>query len=163
MARAILPLTISDVSVFAKALRSDLIKRGEIPGHAAFLTAISKAAGFENHQHLRAQAPGPIDPHLTKAKRAFDKNGIMHMWPKQTTIQGMCLWVFWARIPARTDLTEKDINAVLIDGSSFGDHPLLRRSMIDHKLLTRTTDGRVYRRIEQTPSEAAKQLITELS
>ena len=153
------PLTISDVSAFAKALRADLLARDAIPGHASFLSAVAKAAGYDNHQHLKAAAPTKPDPQLAKALRVFDSAGQMTRWPKQTTTQGLCLWAFWARLPANSDLTEKDVNAVLMEGHSFGDHALLRRSMLDHKLLTRTTDGSVYRRIERSPSDTAKQLL----
>ena len=161
MARDIQSLTITDLSQFAKSLRADLLGRDQIPGHAAFLSAIAKAAGHGNHQQLKASAP-IIDPQLKKARRVFDDNKIMTRWPKQTTTQGLCLWVFWARLPANTDLSEKDVNAVINDGHSFGDPPLLRRSMIDHKLLTRTIDGRIYRRIERAPHDTAKLLLSEL-
>lgn len=156
----VMPLTISDITSFAKALRADLLGRDEIPGHAAFLSAIAKAAGYDNHQHLRSATPAKPDPKLTKAKRVFDTAGVMTRWPKQTTTQGLCLWVFWARLPANTDLTENEVNAVLIAGNGLGDHVLLRRSMIDHKLLTRTIDGASYRHVERPPTPSAQALIT---
>lgn len=162
MTRDVISLTIPDVSEFAKALRADLLARDTIPGHASLLSAISKAAGFTNHQHLKASKPAPADPQLTKALRAFDTAGIMQHWPKQTTTQGLCLHVFWAQLPANTDLTEKEVNAILMAGHGFGDHPLLRRSLIDHRLVTRTVDGRVYRRIEKAPPPSAAALISQI-
>ncbi len=162
MTRDVTSLTNPDLSTFAKALRADLLGRDTMPGHAAFLSAIAKAAGYANHQHLKAAKPAPTDPQLQKALRAFSE-GIMIRWPKQTTTQGLCLWVFWARLPANSDLSEKDVNEVLKAGNSFGDHPLLRRSMIDHKLMTRTKDGRIYRRIERAPTATAKALIAALA
>lgn len=162
MTRDLIPLSIKDVSLFTKALRADLLARDTIPGHATLLSMVSKAAGFDNHQHLKATAPAKPDPKLTKALRAFDQNGIMAHWPKQTTVQGLCLAVFWAQLPANTDLSEKDINTVLIGGHSFGDHPLLRRSLIDHRLVTRTIDGRIYRRVERAPTDGATTLIADI-
>ena len=162
MTRDVISLTIPDLSGFAKALRADLLSRDGLPSHASLLTAISKAAGYDNHQHLKASKPNATDPQLTKALRAFDAQGIMQHWPKQTTTQGLCLSVFWAQFPANTKLSEKEVNAVLITGHGFGDHPLLRRSMIDHKLMTRTTDGRIYRRIERAPPPAAISLISQI-
>jgi len=162
MTRDVTSLIISDLSTFTKALRADLLGRDGIPSHATMLSAISKAAGYDNHQHLKATKQQTPDPQLTKALRAFDAQGIMANWPKQTGVQGLCLFVFWAQFPANTDLTEKDVNAILKAGHSFGDHPLLRRSMIDHKLLTRTVDGLVYRRIERAPQPPAMTLISDI-
>lgn len=162
MTRDVTSLTISDLSTFTKALRADLLARDGIPSHATLLSAVSKAAGYDNHQHLKASKPQAKDPQLTKALRAFDAHGMMAHWPKQTGTQGLCLFVFWAQFPAHKDLSEKDVNAVLMAGHSFGDHPLLRRSLIDHKLMTRTVDGKVYRRIERAPLPAAVTLISDI-
>lgn len=148
MTRDVISLTIPDLSQFTKALRADLLSRDAIPSHASLLSAISKAAGYDNHQHLKASKPQTSDPQLTKALRAFDPPGIMVHWPKQTTTQGLCLFAFWVQFPANLNLSEKEINAVLKAGHGFGDHPLLRRSLIDHKLLTRTLDGKIYRRLK---------------
>lgn len=162
MTRDVTSLTISDLSTFTKALRADLLARDGIPSHATLLSAIAKAAGYNNHQQLKASKPQARDPQLTKALRAFDGQGIMAQWPKQTGTQGLCLYVFWAQFPAQADLSEKDVNAVLMAGHSFGDHPLLRRSLIDHKLMTRTLDGKVYRRIERAPPPSAIALISDI-
>lgn len=162
MTRDVIPLSIPDMSTFAKSLRADLLARDGIPSHATQLSVLAKSAGYANHQHLKASKPAKSDPQLAKALRCFDAAGIMAHWPKQTTTQGLCLHVFWAQFPANTDLSEKDVNAVLVAGHGFGDHALLRRSLIDHKLLTRTLDARIYRRIERAPSEAAIALISQV-
>ncbi len=49
---------------------------------------------------------------------------------------------------------------MLIAGNGLGDHVPLRRSMIDHKQLTRTIDGASYRRVERPPTPSAQALIT---
>ncbi|WP_322889241.1 MULTISPECIES: DUF2087 domain-containing protein [unclassified Yoonia] len=162
MPRDIHAITIADLSAFTKTLRAELLRAEAIPGHAAMLGIVAKAAGYANFQHLKA-APKPAtfkpSRQLDRALRAFD-SGIMTRWPQQTAVQGLCLWVFWARLPARQDLTEKDVNAVLKAGHSFGDHVLLRRSLIDHRLVTRTIDGKTYRRIEQAPPSEALALLS---
>lgn len=43
-----------------------------------------------------------------------------------------------------TTYNEKQVNEILIRYHSFGDHALLRRSLIERHLLTRTRDGRQY-------------------
>ncbi len=166
MSQDVIPLYIADVSAFTKTLRKSLVAQDALPGHAAMLALVAKASGFQNHQHLRAAvvAPAPeLDAlALKRAKRVFDAQGRMHRWPKWTKVQGLCLWVFWAQLPPHQDLSEPQVNAVLKPGLTFGDHVLLRRSLIDHKLASRTTDGRVYRRIEQKPTPEALALLQHL-
>lgn len=163
MSQQLTPLFIADVSAFSKSLRKSLDDQPATPGQAAMLALIAKAAGYRNHQHLKAETPAQLDElALKRAMRVFDANGKMARWPKQTKVQGLCLWPFWARLPAHRDLSEKEVNAVLQDGLAFNDHVLLRRSLIDHKLAERTIDGRVYRRIEQKPTPEALALFQRL-
>ncbi len=166
MPRDIHTITIPDISAFTKSLRNNLQQHDGVPGHTKLLNMVAKAAGYGNYQHLRAAKPPPVaarqNKQLETALRVFDANGIMTRWPKQTMVQALCLWAFWARLPARIDLAEKDVNAILKAGHSFGDHALLRRSLIDHRLVTRTVDGKTYRRIEQAPPPEAAMLITQV-
>ena len=173
MLREAVALTIPDLSAFARALRTTPRTEREPPGHLALLGHTARAAGFRNYQHMRATvAAQPVPPalrttpedpaldrRLQRAINVFDAAGRMRHWPGQTTLQGLCLWPLWARLPAERDLAERQVNDVLKDGHLFGDHVLLRRSLIDHRLVTRTPDGRVYRRIEQPPPPEALALI----
>ncbi len=175
MTREAVSLTIPDLSDFARALRARLADRApadRAPGHQEMLGHLAAAAGYRNWQHLRAlQAPAPAAPapdaaairRLERARHVFDAEGRMRHWPGQTALQALCLWPFWARLPAGAAMTEPQVNAVLKDGHSFGDHVLLRRSLIDHRLVERTADGRVYRRIERAPPPEALMLIRALS
>jgi hypothetical protein len=164
MPRDATPLYIADLSTFAKTLRSDLGAADGLPGHAALLSLLAKAAGYQNYQHLRAAVPAPVAPSATvgRALRVFDTSGRMKHWPSQTKVQGLCLWAFWARLTPRHDYTEPEVNEVLKAGNLFGDHVLMRRSLIDHKLVERATDGSLYRRIEQRPPADALALIGAL-
>ena len=167
MSKDVIPLYVADVSAFTKTLRKSLSDQDKLPGHAAMMALVAKAAGFQNHQHLKAAKPAddtPLDElALKRALRVFDDTGRMFRWPKWTKVQGLCLWPFWARMPAHKDLSEKDVNEILKTGLSFDDHVLLRRSLIDHKLCERTIDGRVYRRIEQRPTPEALALLKRLN
>jgi len=155
-------LYIADLSEFARNLRRDLTEAENPPSHLALMGLIAKAAGYRNYQHLKAEAPAPVPETsrgLERALRAFDQAGRMQHWPGATAVQGMCLWVFWDRLPPREDVSEAAVNAVLKSGSTFGDHVLLRRSLIDHRLVKREVDGSAYRRIEQAPPPEARTLI----
>lgn len=171
MPRDAIPLSIPDTAAFARALRDALATEPDLPGHAAFLGHIARAAGFQNWQHLRAsQTPAPVVPaedpvdpdRVARALRVFDDQGRMARWPNKTNLQGLCLWALWSRLPALRDMTEPEVNTILKDWSTFGDHVLLRRSLIDHKLATRTPDGRSYRRTERRPPPDARALLAGL-
>jgi len=139
------------------------------------LNMLARAAGFDNFQHWRAeavvppvvvQAPAPVD--LTQAAattaildtprllRYFDEQGRLSRWPGKFSHQLPCLWPIWARIPARQTFSEREVNEWIKAGESLGDHVLLRRELVNYKLLARTQDGREYRRVEQPlPAEVA--------
>ncbi|MBV8464530.1 MAG: DUF2087 domain-containing protein, partial [Burkholderiales bacterium] len=57
---------------------------------------------------------------------------------------------------------ERDVNEAIKLGESFGDHVLLRRELVTARMLMRTPDGSVYRRIEQAPPELAGYLVREI-
>ncbi len=163
MSRDVTPLYIDDLSSFTKSLRHSLSEQETTPTHAALMNIIAKAAGARNYQHLKSKSPTPqASADVTRALRYFDEAGLMTQWPANTKIQGLCLWPFWARLAPRQSMNEKEINAVLKAGCGFGDHVLMRRSLIDHGLVTRETDGSAYLRVEQTPSTDALAMIRSL-
>ena len=167
MTRSPIPLVIEDVSAFAQTLRKNW--PNDEPSHAQVLRLIAVSAGYRNHQHLKAETPTDeivakdAQRRIQDALRVFDETGQMTRWPKKTSVQALCMAWFWSRIPAKTDLSEVQVNEILQSAEAFGDHVLLRRSLIDHKLVTRTLDGRTYRRIEQRPSDEARHVIRILS
>lgn len=158
------PLYIADVSQFTKSLRAALAEEPSPPGHQRLMGLVARAAGFRNQQHRKAATPAPAEPgdRVARAMRVFDADGRMARWPQQTTIQALCLWVIWHHLPPREDMTEPELNAILKAWHSFGDHALLRRSLVDHKLIHRSTDGRVNRRIEQRPPDDARALLQQV-
>ncbi len=177
MPRDAIPLSIPDTAAFARALRDALAAEPVMPGHLAFLGHIARAAGWQNWQHMRASqaaapavpatgsatAEPPSDPdRVSRALRVFDDQGRMTRWPNKTNLQGLCLWALWSHLPALREMTEPEVNTILKDWSTFGDHVLLRRSLIDHKLATRTPDGRIYRRTECRPPADARALFAAL-
>lgn len=164
MSRDVIPFTVADISAFSKTLRASLEEADPFPTHAQFLGLVAKAAGYQNYQHLRAELTGEVtlnEKQLKEAQRVFDERGRMHHWPKKYSIRVLSLWVFWSRMP-RKDLTEPEVNEILKDGSTFGDHVLLRRELIDHGLMVRALDGSSYRKVEKAPPPEAQALIRKL-
>lgn len=167
MPRTPIPLVIDDVSQFAEALRNSWPEAR--PSHLSAMNHVARAAGYRSWNVLRAAAPptSGVDEEEARrvnlALRVFDANGRMTRWPKGYRVQSLCLSAFWSRIPSHRDLTERQINTILREGETFGDHVLLRRSLIDHGLMRRARDGSVYRRVERKPSAAERLTIKTLS
>lgn len=172
MSRSTYPLAIPDLSAFAKALREQLLKLDRAPGHVEMLNLCAKAAGYKNYQHFRAQAeptesrpaePLPDLDKVEKVARYFDREGRMASWPSRQNHQELCYWVMWSRIPAGEVFTEREISELLNEWHLFGDHALLRRGMYEARLVSRTLDGREYRRIEQKPPAELSPLLARIN
>lgn len=172
MSRTPLPLHAEDISAFARTLGSQLAAREGAPSHLELLNMLARSGGFRNFQHLRAQneglrrlaepapAPEPVElGRLRRLARLFDAGGRLLRWPSRRGLEAACLWAVWARIPARQDLSEPELREVLAGAHTFGDHALLRRGLCDCGLMTRTPDGRVYRRVEARPSAEGAALL----
>lgn len=169
--RTPLPFAVDDLSALARFLSRELKTLAEPPGHVQMLNLLARSAGHRNFQALKARstdtppAPpaAPVDTALVdRTARYFDDQGRLVSWPSRRAQQRLCLWLLWSRIPAETDLTEPQVNERLKAAHLFGDHALLRRDMVDMGLLTRTRDGRAYRRVERPPEPEALALIRRL-
>jgi len=177
MSRTPLPLFAGDVSDFARSLRGQLTSCDHTPGHVELLNMLARSAGYRNFQHFRAQCEAhnrlntaPTAPVATvdtslvlRAARYFDVSGNLTRWPGKFSHRGPCLWVIWSKIPPRQDMSESEINAHINDAHLFEDHALLRREMFDRRMVSRTPDGRVYRRIERQPTSEGQALIRRLN
>lgn len=176
MPRTIFPFTAQDVSALARSLDRELEAVDRKLGHVRMLNVLARSAGYKNFQHFRAQfvtrerlddPPVPPDPvdylRVERVARHFDELGRLIRWPAKANHRLLCLWSLWARLPSGQTLSEPDINASLNANHLFADHALLRRGLCDHGLLSRTTDGRAYRRIECRPLPEAIALIRHLA
>lgn len=177
MSRTLLPFHSDDISSLARSLKGQLANCGSQPSHLEVLNMLVRANGYRNFQHYRAQLaardqlesrPSPPEPELVdfvrvkRLLRMFDPEGKLERWPSKRSQQELCLWVIWSKLPARQVLTEKEINLLLNDNHLFGDHALLRRWLCDYGMMSRTRDGREYRRVEKRPPAEALELIRQL-
>jgi hypothetical protein len=176
MTRTPLPLAIEDLSAFARALHREL-QSPELPdtkplGHVSLLNRLSRAAGFRNLQHLRASAKAgaslaqtTAQPDMTRvaqALRHFDGQGRLATWPSRTNIQHLALWALWSRLPRGVSMTERQISARLTQWHLFGDPAILRRTLFELRLISRSPSCTDYTRIEQPPPPEAVALIRHL-
>lgn len=167
MSRPAFALAITDLSAFARSLRGQLAPLGPVPSHLEMLNIVSRAAGYRNFQHFRAEAetavpaaadtpPPPPAPEVdldkvAKLARYFGADGGLKSWPARTNHQSLAMWVMWSRLPPRQQFSEIQISEMLDLWHGFGDRALLRRSLVDGKLVERTRDGRAYWRVEREP------------
>ena len=176
MTRSVFPYYASDISALARSLNSQLLGCDHVPGHVELLNMLARAAGSRNFQHFRAQvvaekrlkspreAVVPVDQvELKRLLRYFDANGRLTRWPTKFSHQELCLWVLWSKLSPRKVLTEREMNEFLNEHHCFKDPALLRREMKERKMVTRTIDGREYRRMERKPPELALALIRLLN
>ncbi|MCF8484369.1 MAG: DUF2087 domain-containing protein [Rhodobacteraceae bacterium] len=170
MTKDALSLPVPDLSAFAKTLRRELTAAHEIPGHLALMNMAARAAGFRNVQHLRSSAtaqvrldspaaPAPDHAKIEATLRHFDGQGRLATWPARTALQHLAVRALWARLPPRITLTERQFSAVLTQWHGFGDPPILRRTMVELGLVTRSADCRDYQRVEAQPTPEARLLI----
>ncbi len=170
MTRTVLPFTAPDISALARYLARELAEAPEIPGHLQLMNMLARGAGFRNFQHFRASAaangrlsaspaPAPDMTRVAQARRHFDSDGKMTNWPAKTSLQHLCLWALWSRLPRETAMSEREISAELNRWHAFNDPAILRRTLWELKLVSRTPDGRDYRRIEQAPPPEAREVI----
>jgi len=172
MTRPVFPFYANDISALARSLHTQISDLGHLPGHLEMLNILARAVGSRNFQHFRAQVvaekrlmspaeqPKPVDySQLQTLKRYFDVNGRLLRWPAKFSHQEPCLWVLWSKLPTRKILSEREVNDLLLENHRFEDPALLRRELKERKMVTRTVDGREYRRLERRPTPEALALI----
>ncbi|OIQ29542.1 MAG: hypothetical protein BM562_11105 [Alphaproteobacteria bacterium MedPE-SWcel] len=163
MSKDVIRLTIPDVSDFTKQLRNSI---PEAPGHVEMLNLVARAAGFRNFQHLRRQNPPAPDidhKRIARALRYFDDGGRWQSWPVKRGVRELCLWVIWARLPARQIWGEREISAIIDEQTVFRDAAQIRRSLVEMKLLTRRSDGSNYARVETPIDPQGAALLSALA
>lgn len=182
MPRELTPLHAADLSAFAKALLAQLAERVDrgagLPGHVEMLNLLARAAGHRNVQALKASsvaqasAPSPslphrwhgprhpgLDPAADRVLRQFDAQGRLLRWPSRRQEQVLALWVLWMPFDGKRRYTEREVNEVINAHHAFGDHCLLRRELVELKLLDRTPGGAEYRKVAARPDDATAALL----
>lgn len=184
MTRELTPLVAADLSTFAKQLRTQLAARLDagqgLPGHVEMLNLLARAAGHRNVQALKAAAArppapgadaphrwhGPRQPGLTAAAdrtlRVFDGQQRLLRWPPKRAEQVLALWCLWMAFDGKRRYSEREVNEVINRHHAFGDHCLLRRELVEAKLLARTPGGEQYRKVAARPDEETAALLRAL-
>ena len=171
MAREATPLVVPDLSTFARslgrALKTQHGRSNEPLGHLHLQNIIAKAAGYRNLQALKACAPRlpatDANTRLSSAARRtllhFDRDGRLLRWPTRFSVQRLAMWLLWTRFEGRRIYSEREVNEILKAANAFGDHVTLRRELVNHRLLTRTSDCSEYRKVAANPDEEVRALL----
>jgi hypothetical protein len=184
MPRQTIPLSLADTAGFVRALGDSLRERKATPspwpGHVELLNLVARAAGYRNFQALKALAAEPaaaalaaapaasaaparktretpaLNENARKALQSFDSNGALKRWPVKFSVQRLAIWALWTLFEAKRTYTEREVNTILKAANAFGDHVTLRRELINHRLMSRTTDCREYRKLPARPDEETR-------
>nr|WP_246490912.1 DUF2087 domain-containing protein [Chitinivorax tropicus] len=158
----------------ARALCRQLATHTSVPSHLEMLNMLAKAAGFQNFQSYRAQVlhqPEVIaandhavvlSANAKKLISYLDESGRLVRWPNKYSIQQLGIWYLWTHFIPRRRYTEREVNEVLKRFNTFGDHVLLRRELVNTKLLWRTDNGAEYRKLPARPSDEVMAMIREI-
>ena len=96
---------------------------------------------------------------LPRVLRPFvGDDGRLLQWPTRQKTQRMAVALMASRFAPGRDYTEKEVNAVLMDGHTFADWALLRRMLCDWRYLDREDNGSRY----WLRAEAARQIEQQL-
>lgn len=172
MTRLALPFQVIDIAALARSLERQMAATAEKPGHLSLMNMLARGAGFANYQAFRASAlagvrlaePGPMADmtKVTQALRHFDARGRMQTWPARTNAQYLCLWAIWRHFPNGTVMTERQASDLINRWHLFGDAAIIRRTMWERRMISRSEDSRDYCRVEQSPPPDARALIQAL-
>ena len=77
-------------------------------------------------------------------ERFLDDKGKIKIWPAKKDVKIEILKYLSTKFEYEIFYSEKEINTIIENWHSFNDYFLLRRGMIDYKLLCRTRDGAKY-------------------
>lgn len=167
-----LPFHVTDLAALARHLAQEIAQAPRPPDHLDLMDMLARGAGFAGASALRASAmagvrlaePGAMADlaKVRQARSCFDTEGRLARWPAKTQLQELCLWGIWARWPKGAVYSEREASALITSLHLFGDAAIIRRTMWEMRLISRSADGRDYKRIEQAPGPEAKALIAAL-
>jgi hypothetical protein len=77
----------------------------------------------------------------------LDETGKIKAWPSKSIKKMEVLKYLATKFEIDKMYTEKEVNEIITNNHTFNDYFLLRRELIDHKLLNRTPNGAQYWKI----------------
>jgi len=81
---------------------------------------------------------------MSKLSNFLDDNNRVKIWPKKHALKREVLLYLATKFEADRDYSEKEVNQILSEWHTFDDYFLLRRGLIEDRLLSRTRNGSRY-------------------
>jgi hypothetical protein len=100
-----------------------------------------------------------LSPAADRTLRLFDAQARLLRWPNKRAEQVLALWCLWMAFDGKRRYSEREVNEVLNLHHAFGDHCLLRRELVELKLLARTAGGEQYRKLAARPDAETAALL----
>lgn len=82
--------------------------------------------------------------------RFLDDENKIKIWPSKKQMKLDILSYLATKFESGRFYKEQEVNSIIENWHTFGDYFLLRRGLIDYKLLSRTNDGAKYWKEEQS-------------
>lgn len=86
---------------------------------------------------------------MTKLKNFLDNDGRVKSWPAKKMFKIEVVKYIAEKFEEDRFYTEKEVNQVIDQWHTFGDYFMLRRGMVDYKLLGRNRDGSKYWKVKE--------------
>lgn len=77
-------------------------------------------------------------------KQFLDGSGKLKQWPSKQDKRQAALEMLGGRFETEKTYKESEVNEIIKDAISFGDHQTVRRELVSAKILDRTPDGTKY-------------------
>lgn len=84
---------------------------------------------------------------MAKFENFLDDLGRVKNWPAKHSMKKAVLEYIASKFEENKFYTEKEVNSIIEEWHTFNDYFIIRRGMVDYKLLSRTRDGSKYWRI----------------
>lgn len=96
---------------------------------------------------------------LPRELRPFvDDGGRLMQWPSRHKVQRMAVALIARRFEPARRYSERELNGLVMDGHTFADWALLRRSLVDWKFMARVADGSAYWLTDEAAALIAREL-----
>ena len=81
-------------------------------------------------------------------KGFLDSNLKLKVWPSKPEKKQSAMEYLASKFEFDKEYEEKEVSEIIRNNHTFNDHPMLRRELINRKLLARTQNGSKYWRIK---------------
>ena len=109
-----------------------------------------------------APAPAAWSATARQALAQYHARGRLLRWPVKYSVQTLVMWVLWTHFDANRSDRESEVNAVLKAAHLFEDHATLGRELINHRSMSRDSDGSDgsnYRKLPARPDDKTRAVL----